>query len=95
VGFEAEAQRLHASATAVAYLSAGLVAASTLATTWCAWQTRAKVRSWHWLSFFGLACLLLLVILADSVGASAPGTPGLLALDVGPVRPRSDGAKGS
>ena len=39
------------------------------------------LKSWHWLSFFGLACLLSLVILGDSVGTAEPGVVGLLALD--------------
>jgi hypothetical protein len=79
--FEAEAHRLRAWSTALTHLSAGLVAVSAITTIWCAWQTRATLKSWHWLSFFGLACLVLLVILGDSIGTSEPGTLGLMALD--------------
>ena len=79
--FEAQALSLRARASALTYLSQGLVAASAIATGWCAWQTRAEVKRWHWLSFLGLACLVLFVILGDLVGIAAPAMLGLLALD--------------
>jgi len=79
--FEARAHSLRASAIAVTYLSLALVAASGIATAWCGWQTRAEVKRWHWLSFLGLACVWLLVILANWIAISKPAMLGLLALD--------------
>lgn len=79
--FKAQALSLRAKATAVTYLSQGLFAASVIATASCAWQTRADLKRWHWLSFLGLVCLVLFVILADLVGTSEPAMLGLLALD--------------
>jgi hypothetical protein len=78
--FAAQAHSLRAKATALTYLSQGLIAASVIATACCAWQTRADVKRWHWLSFLGLACLGLFVIFAG-VGTAEPAMFGLLALD--------------
>lgn len=79
--FEARARALTASATLLTQLSLVLVALSGVATAWCARQTRAEMKRWHWLSFFGLACLPLLIVLGNSVSSSKPAVLGLLALD--------------
>jgi hypothetical protein len=62
-------------------VSWALVATSVVGTAWCAWRTRAAVRRWHWFSFFGLACVLSLCLLANWVSTSEPAMLGLLALD--------------
>jgi len=79
--FEAQARSLSVSAALLTQLSLVLVALSGVATAWCGWQTRAEMKRWHWLSFFGLACLPLLIVLGNSVSSSKLAVLGLLALD--------------
>lgn len=99
--FEARARSLSASATWMTRLSLSFVAMSGVATAWCAWQTRTEMKRWHWLSFFGLAGLPLLVFLGNSVSSSKPAVLGFLALDalalacaVGDLKRRQYGAPG-
>lgn len=63
------------------YASLGLVATATVATAWCAKQTWAAVKRWHWLSFVGFACLLAVAILGKWVSSSGPAMLGILVLD--------------
>lgn len=77
----ARAASLQVWAMTLTYLSLALLAASTGAIMWCARQTWAAVKRWHWCSFAALAFLFALMVFGHSVGTSKPPMLGLLALD--------------
>lgn len=81
-GLQAKQRSLNATATALYYSSLGLVLSSAVATAWCGWQTRHDVRSWHWPSFIGLACLASLFTLGSHHASTAAALLPMVALDL-------------
>ena len=77
----AHQRSLYATANALTAVSLALPVASAAATGWCGWQTREALRDWHWLSFFGLGCVVGILSVGIFVQSSKYGMLGLLGLD--------------